>query len=152
MGQDRIGAPAVVDSYRPGAFTMRPFATEQPSSWCVTPRGSMAAVAKELEPGVQPLASALRRCRQPVPARVAVDADDRPVRMTTDRRGLAGGTVRRCTGPWRTSGNWWAPVDESPSDHRWNRDEWDVALGDGTVYRIFRNCDTSGWFIDGIVD
>src|SRR4029077_6405451 len=28
MGQDRIGAPALVDSYRPGAFAMTPFATE----------------------------------------------------------------------------------------------------------------------------
>jgi len=31
MGQDRIGAPATVDSYRPGAFRMEPFATEHPS-------------------------------------------------------------------------------------------------------------------------
>src|SRR5207248_4348826 len=28
MGQDRIGAPAIVDSYRPGAFEMRAFATD----------------------------------------------------------------------------------------------------------------------------
>ena len=28
MGQDRIGAPATVDSHRPGAFPMEPFATE----------------------------------------------------------------------------------------------------------------------------
>ena len=28
MGQDRIGAPATVDSYRPGAFAMMPFATD----------------------------------------------------------------------------------------------------------------------------
>ena len=28
MGQDRIGAPAAVDSYRPGAFAMKPFAIE----------------------------------------------------------------------------------------------------------------------------
>ena len=28
MGQDRIGAPATVDSHRPGAFAMEPFATE----------------------------------------------------------------------------------------------------------------------------
>src|SRR5262249_29831753 len=28
MGQDRIGAPVLVDSYRPGAFETKPFATE----------------------------------------------------------------------------------------------------------------------------
>src|SRR5205823_5598706 len=51
--------------------------------------------------------SALRRCRQPVPARVAL-LDGRPVRVTTDRRGFAGGAVLQCVGPWRTSGHWWA--------------------------------------------
>jgi hypothetical protein len=34
----------------------------------------------------------------------------------------------------------------------WDRDEWDVALGDGAVYRIFRDRETDGWFIDAIVD
>ena len=34
----------------------------------------------------------------------------------------------------------------------WNRDEWDVALSDGTVYRLFRDCSTDAWFIDAIVD
>src|SRR6185503_11597530 len=29
MGQDRIGAPATVDSYRPGAFAMLPFAIDR---------------------------------------------------------------------------------------------------------------------------
>jgi hypothetical protein len=33
-----------------------------------------------------------------------------------------------------------------------NRDEWDVRLADGAVYRIFQDCDTDGWFIDAIVD
>ena len=32
MGQDRIGSPAVVDSYRPGVFAMKPFAVEHPPS------------------------------------------------------------------------------------------------------------------------
>src|SRR5262249_61033484 len=50
---------------------------------------------------------AARRCRQPVPARVAADANGQPVRVTTDRRGFAGGSVVRATGPWKTSGEWW---------------------------------------------
>src|SRR5207245_1851647 len=32
MGQDRFGAPSTVDSYRPGAFTMAPFATDHETS------------------------------------------------------------------------------------------------------------------------
>src|SRR5205823_7780727 len=32
VGQDRIGAPAIVDGYRPGVFAMKPFAIEPPST------------------------------------------------------------------------------------------------------------------------
>jgi hypothetical protein len=35
---------------------------------------------------------------------------------------------------------------------RWDRDEWDVSLGDGAVYRICRDRDADRWFIDAIVD
>jgi hypothetical protein len=34
----------------------------------------------------------------------------------------------------------------------WSRDEWDVALSDGAVYRIFRDRVTDAWFIDGVLD
>ena len=33
-----------------------------------------------------------------------------------------------------------------------NRDEWDISLSDGAVYRIFQDRDTDAWFIDAIVD
>jgi protein ImuB len=168
MGQDRIGAPAVVDSYRPGAFAMTRFKTDHESA-----RGAGGAGAADGRPasqlppesrfpapdlrGPDPAArmlSALRRCRQPVPARVTV-AGGRPARVTTDRRGFDGGLVLQCAGPWRTSGAWWsvAPMrSEGSHQTAWNRDEWDVALGDGAVYRIFRDRDTDRWFIDAIVD
>ena len=106
-----------------------------------------------------------------MPARVAV-ADGRPVRVTTDRRGLSGGMVTRCAGPWRTSGEWWGPgrpgapgraaaagrensvshQPDPPHQSSWDRDEWDVSLSDGAVYRIFQDRGTDGWFIDAIVD
>ena len=123
---------------------------------------------------------ALRRCRHPVPARVAV-VDGQPGRVTTDRHGFVGGQVLICAGPWRTSGEWWVPAGRSGESGRaggenaahrahqtyqtdqthlahqayqtsWNRDEWDVALSDGAVYRIFRDRETDGWFIDAIAD
>src|SRR5262249_19743871 len=112
MGQDRLGAPMSVDSYRPAAFAVAPFKTEHSASSAVV----IAAAANQssaLSPqpsaeSRQPfLASALRRCRQPVPARVAIE-NGRPARVTTDRRGFVGGSVVRCAGPWRTSGDWWA--------------------------------------------
>jgi protein ImuB len=147
MGQDRIGRPAVVDSYRPGAFGMMPFATNHDDQ-----RGDRRdrrenfgqdSARSASSASSASLVSVLRRCRHPVPARVAV-AGGRPVAVTTDRRGFAGGRVQVCTGPWRTSGEWW--------EHAWNRDEWDLSLSDGAVYRIFRDRVTDGWFIDAIAD
>jgi hypothetical protein len=87
---------------------------------------------------------ALRRFRFPVPARVRVDQNT-PVRVTTDRRGLSGGGVTQCAGPWRTAGNWW-------TEKAWDRDEWDVTLSDGVTYRVFRDRSTDAWFLEGIVD
>ena len=103
MGQDRLGAPAAVDSYRPGAFAMAPFKTEHQHDREENNRGAR----RDRGENAVAFTQALRRCRQPVPARVAID-NGRPARVTTDRRGFVGGTVVRCAGPWRTSGEWWA--------------------------------------------
>jgi hypothetical protein len=44
------------------------------------------------------------------------------------------------------------PCQAHSSSRPWDRDEWDVALSDGAVYRIFQDRDSEGWFIDAIVD
>jgi protein ImuB len=147
MGQDRIGTPATVDSYRPGIFTMRPFPTvHEPKGSC----RSVDAHAHLTNDGCR-VKAALRRCRQPVPARVAVGPDARPMRVTTDRRGFTGGSVVRCVGPWRSSGDWWSS-ETCPAFQAFDRDEWDVALSDGVLYRIFRDRTANGWFIDAVID
>ena len=202
MGQDRFGAPAAIDTDRPGAFAMTPFATDhdktverrarrerredvsqnsadsafdRPESLALSPGPTRRLAPAEVATGSAlnvSVVSALRRCRQPVPARVAV-ADGRPVRVTTDRRGFAGGTVTHSAGPWRTSGEWWAEKSEVRSPKydgghsagtcrtsdvvrrtpaSWNRDEWDVSLSDGAVYRVFRDREADQWFVDAIVD
>jgi protein ImuB len=155
MGQDRIGAATTVDSYRPGVFAMQPFATDHPPSRDGNGSrfGETSPSPSSLQlPAASPgLHSALRRCRQPVPARVVAE-HDRPVRVTTDRRGYAGGSVVHAAGPWRTSGEWWAGRAGQAGLSAWNRDEWDVSLSDGAVYRIFRDRDADAWFIDGIFD
>jgi protein ImuB len=173
MGADRVGAPMAIDSHRPGAFAMQPFALDHPPS----PRVFQEASARQVPPSgaddraretalPEPLAtshdrlanpvSALRRCRPPVPARAVIDGDGRPVRVTTERRGFAGGAVLDCAGPWRTSGEWWGIAEAGARSHAseggWDRDEWDVALGDGAMYRVFRDRLTDAWFIDAIVD
>ena len=131
MGTDRVGAPSLVDTYRPGAFAMAKFDPPRnfsnPQSPIPNPK----------------LASVLRRFRSPIPARVTLE-HGRPARVTTDRRGVAGGRVERSEGPWRSSGDWWKKG--------WNCDEWDVALNDGTTYRISHAHDAGAWFVDGMVD
>jgi protein ImuB len=88
--------------------------------------------------------TALRRFRLPLPVRVRLESG-KPGRLTTDRRGLSGGRVATCAGPWRTSGAWWDSA-------LWNRDEWDVTLAAGETYRLFHDRESGNWFLDGIVD
>jgi protein ImuB len=181
MGQDRFGAPVTIDTDRPGAFAMTPFATdhghtverkarkarEEDHSRDFAGLAGLAFQGQPPVPSPQPLLSALRRCRQPIPARVAV-AGGRPVRVTTDRRGFPGGAVTHCAGPWRTSGQWWVDrkldgrgqksevevqsLKSETRNQKWDRDEWDLSLSDGAVYRVFRDREADRWFIDGVVD
>ena len=48
-------------------------------------------------------------------------------------------------GPWRLSGDWW-------DTDGWARDDWDVALSDGTLCRITLDLRTSAWSLDGVYD
>ena len=153
VGQDRVGAPVTVDSYRPGAFEMKPFPTEHRHDH------RDARDARSEHPGKDTacMASAavsrgaVRRCRQPVPARV-VTADNRPVNVTSDRRSFAGGNVLSASGPWKTSGDWWLGEAGGAGQAGWDRDEWDVVLSDGASYRVFLNHADGRWFIDAILD
>ena len=133
LGEGRCGAPALVDTWQPGAFAIVPFA---PSA------------SHDIHAGVAAAAHvvvALRRFRIPIPARVAIE-EGRPVRVDTDRRGVTGGRVETCAGPWRTSGAWWDGA------LHWDRDEWDVALSGGATWRVFRERDTDRWFVEGVLD
>ena len=138
MGEERCGAPAEVDSWQPGAFAMKRFAPREldhlPTSNAQLPTPS-------------PLPQmALRRFRHPVAIRMRLD-EGKPSRVAIDRRGLAGGRVEACAGPWRTTGAWW-----EMTPFPWNRDEWDVTVEGGETYRVFHDRDSGHWFLDGVVD
>jgi protein ImuB len=204
MGERHVGAPQLIDSWKPGAFDMQPFAVpavareELPASFgetspAVAHAGLHASFGEALpkrldsrESGSAALStdhshsalntehshsalstphSALRRFRLPVPARVQVH-EGRPIKIMTDRRGISGGQVVQAAGPWRTSGEWWndAPQQSQPRPSyqtnpthqpyptHWDRDEWDVAIADGTIYRIYVEREIGQWFLEGIVD
>ena len=84
----------------------------------------------------------------------------RPVHLASSRRAMPHGAVVQAAGPWRTSGGWWTTQTELPpkggshksSEHAWNRDEWDVALKNGVVCRIYQDRTTERWFLEGMYD
>jgi protein ImuB len=54
------------------------------------------------------------------------------------------GAVVGCAGPWRASGDWW--------DAAWSREEWDVSLVGGGVFRLFFDRLRETWFLEGEID
>lgn len=97
----------------------------------------MGAGRAAVRPSRQELA--FRLFRPPRLARVAI-ASGHPRFVAAD--GIRG-QVLEFAGPWRTSGDWWT-LDP------WARDEWDIALSDGALYRLY--CEPKGWFLEGTYD
>ncbi len=124
----RGGSAALLDTHRPGAFAMEAFAP-------AAPRGTVPAAARR-DPRL-----ALRACRPPLPAQVVV-RDGAPVFVSAGA-GVRGPVVDRA-GPWRASGDWW--------DAPWSREEWDVAIDGGGLFRIFNDRLRGTWFVDGELD
>jgi protein ImuB len=138
VGESRVDAPALVDTYDDRRVAMTEFRVGRESRTSLEPPGT------HVEPRGTHVG--FRRFRLPVVARVALE-HGAPVRVDPAARGLAGGRVLACAGPWRSSGRWWA-LDRTD----WDRDEWDVELADGGVYRLTKDRATSRWVIEGIVD
>jgi protein ImuB len=131
MGETRVGAPVTVDSFDERRRALEPFRS---------PEGVVRPADRRGAAGW-----ALRRLPLPVAAQVVVE-HGRPIRVQPSARGLTGGPVSQCAGPWRSSGAWWT-FDRSA----WDRDEWDVELASG-LYRLVRDRATGAWSIDAILD
>lgn len=126
VGEANAGAAEIPDTHRPGAFRMRRF--------CPPP-----ADARVPAPSRSRLAARIYR----PPLRANVNAQNgAPARVSA--RGIRG-NVMASAGPWRTSGDWWR-------EDAWSRDEWDVALSDGALYRIYRDRRDGEWFIEALYD
>ncbi len=171
MGETRCGSPATVDSWEPGAFAMKPFnpgpGTRDSGSATRRIRESGTSNAWSPKPAARsPVTTALRRFRHPMPIRVHVK-QGKPSSVSIMQRGLSGGAIDSCAGPWRTSGGWWEsgigirtpepnpriPIPNPGSQtSAWDRDEWDVALTDGPTYRLFRERHSDKWFLEGVID
>jgi protein ImuB len=150
VGERRCGSPSLADTWRPDGFEMRPFSPDSHESQIANRESQIAnresRTANRESRTANREALILRRFRPPVAVRVTVERG-RPVRVAIDRRGMPGGHVEQAAGPWRSSGAWW----DAPSTV-WDRDEWDAALSDGSVCRLFHDRIIDRWFLDGILD
>ena len=81
-----------------------------------------------------------------MPVRVETDRGV-PIRVVLSELRKSQGLVTHRAGPWRTSGQWWTADRDT-----WDRDEWDVALDSGVMYRLARDRGTDRWEVEGVVD
>jgi protein ImuB len=141
VGEGRAGCPELLDTHRPDAFRIqRPGLTDEsplrkPGDRHHCPRGAKTTPG---DSGVSPRL-VFRMYRPPLMARVIL-ASGQPSFLAAER--IRGRILERA-GPWRTSGDWW-------TNDPWSRDEWDIALSDGALYRIY--CEIRGWFVEGSYD
>jgi protein ImuB len=139
VGQQNVGSAELLDTHRPGAFRMKRFAIQVSGT-----KPQISQITQILRQSAKSVASTLlafRVFRPPLPAQVQA-RQGRPERITA--RGVKGNVVS-LAGAWRTSGDWW-------KSDGWDRDEWDVALSDGALYRIYCDRATRAWFIEGLYD
>jgi protein ImuB len=126
LGAENVGTPELLDTHRPDGFRMKRFTGRSVTN---------------LEPLPERPALVLRRYRPPRHAQV-IQKDERPAQVWA---GAIRGSVVTCAGPWRTSGDWWMADS-------WSRDEWDAALSDGSLYRLYCDLHTKHWFVEGVYD
>jgi protein ImuB len=124
VGEGRVGTPSLTNTYRPDAFRLEKMTT--------------ALLTKHARNAPIPFLS-LRLFRPPRHAQVVLDSGQ-PNFVSA---GGIRGKVLEFAGPWRTSGDWWT-IDP------WQRDEWDIALSNGALYRLY--CSPNGWYVEGSYD
>ncbi|HYO84558.1 MAG TPA: DNA polymerase Y family protein [Bryobacteraceae bacterium] len=127
VGEGNAGSPEVLNTHRPDAFTLKRFVAR-----------TDAPVRKRTAATTPPLA--IRIYRPPIPARIYLREQ---VPVSVQAQGIRGDVVS-FAGPWRTSGDWWKADP-------WMRDEWDLALDSGALYRVFRE-PHDRWFVGGNYD
>ncbi|HKG59640.1 MAG TPA: hypothetical protein VKB05_07680 [Pyrinomonadaceae bacterium] len=142
VGEENIGSPALLDTHRPDAFSMKRFTLQIDSD-------HRRRRKKQQQPAIQPRQYlGFRRFRPPLRAIVEV-RQGWPTQISAwGKQRSVYGKVIDLAGPWRTTGDWWR-------DDGWARDEWDVTLerlGKQALYRVYRELKTENWFVEGNYD
>jgi protein ImuB len=143
VGEENIGSPALLDTHRPDAFSMKRFTLQTDSDRRRRRKNKQQPAAIKTRPYL-----GFRRFRPPL--RAIVEAHQGwPTQISAwGKQRSVYGKVVDLAGPWRTTGDWWR-------DDGWARDEWDVTLerlGRQTLYRVYRELKTENWFVEGNYD
>ncbi len=96
---------------------------------------AFSAEAPAAPPQPTTIRFAFRYYRPPLAAQVRVKAE-RPVSVNAQ-------PILIAAGPWRASGDWWTTAP-------WDREEWDVELSNGGLYRVYHA--SQRWFLEGMYD
>lgn len=138
VGEDRVGAPELLDSHRPDAFRLTSFLPDTASSWpTIVPKPIIQKTPT----------SALRILRPPRAIRVDMQ-HTRLISLFMDGRKLS---VQTASGPWKASGAWWTHAE-------WCREEWDVTLNPALMAQEKLYCRVAYdpaarcWYLTGIYD
>ncbi len=127
VGKENVGTPTLLDTHRPDAFELHPLPDLGYRTQPVETRPTLQLVVRLFRPAL--------------PARVQlVEYAPRNIAAPGVR-----GAVLRSAGPWKTSGEWWTPTF-------WCREEWDVSLDDGALYRIYQDSQSGSWYVHGVYD
>src|SRR6266568_304550 len=149
VGEERVGSPEVLDTYRPDAFRVKKFGLARnerglkPATTCMPTRYDQNVVA-----GFSPRSFAFRLFRPPLEATVQLRNN---IPSWIAFHGVHG-PIEKLSGPWRSSGDWWRP-------NRWDREEWDIEVHNlnvgpptSALYRIYYDVHTDRWFAEGAYD
>ncbi len=127
VGVENAGSPKLLNTHQPGAWIMDPVASGQAAEIRPAPFARPRLAFRYFSPALQ--------------ARVELQ-NQQPARIFAHS---VYGNVLQSAGPWRTSGDWW-------TSHPWDRDDWDIGLNNGGLYRIYMNRPAQAWYIEGAYD
>ena len=143
VGEENIGSPALLDTHRPDAFSMKRFTLQT-----VSDIRKRRAKKNRQSPIGNRQSLGFRMFRPPLRAIVQADQGWPTQISAWGKQRSVYGKVIDVAGPWRTTGDWWR-------EDRWARDEWDVTIdrqGQQSLYRIYRELDSKNWFVEGNYD
>jgi len=142
VGAENVGSPALLDTHRPDAFTVNKFEVVRKAQPTIP-----VQIGLYEQKIIRKTNLGFRIFRPPIEADVRNNQGHPSAISTKEKRKriIVKGSVVTMAGPWRVSGEWWQSTN-------WERDEWDVALSDGNLYRVFHDLQRQSWFIEGIYD